>query len=245
MNADVVQDQTTEGSPRLTARVTGVFYLLTLLTGIFAQGFISNRLVVMDNAAATATNILTHNSLYQLGFTVYMVEMACNVTMIVLFYRLLKPAGPNLSLLAAALGITGSVVKTFSRVFYITPLFLLEGASHTSVFSSAQLQEQALLLLRLNNQGAGMALAFAGFYAAPTGWLILKSTFLPGLLGAISIVAGLGWLTFLSPTLGFRLFPYLAGFGFLGALALILWLLVIGVNEQRWREQARLASASI
>jgi len=48
----------------------------------------------------------------------------------------------------------------------------------------------------------------------------------------------LGWLTFLSPTLGYRLFPYLAGVGLLGATALILWLLVFGVNEQRWKEQA-------
>lgn len=225
-------------SPRRLARITGAFYLLTLLTGIFAQGFVSNRLVVMNDAAVTANHILSHVSLYQLGFTLYMVEMTCNIVMIVLFYRLLKPAGPTICLVAAALGLAGCVIKTFSRVFYIVPLFLLQDTSHMTASAIGEVQDRALLLLRINDQGAGMALAFAGFFALLTGWLIVKSTFLPRLLGVISIIGGLGWLAFLSPTLGFRLFNYLAAFGFLGALALIVWLLAVGVNEERWRSRA-------
>ena len=88
----------------------------------------------------------------------------------------------------------------------------------------------------MNDHGAAIALAFFGFYALLTGYLILKSTFLPRILGALSVFGGLGWLTFLYPPLGYRLFPYLAAFGLLGAGALIVWLLVFGVNEQRWKE---------
>jgi len=78
-------------SPRRKARITGVFYLLTLLTGIFAKGFVSERLVLFSDAATTGTNILAHESLFRLGFTVYMVEMACQIVFIALFYELLKP----------------------------------------------------------------------------------------------------------------------------------------------------------
>ena len=228
-------------SPRLTARITGVFYLLTMVTGIFAQAFVSERLVVEGSAGATATNILTHSRLFELGFTVYLVEMACQIVFTALFYELLKPAGRNVSLVAAFLGLAGCVVKTFSRLFYIAPLFILGGAPYLSVFSREQLQALALLFLKVNDRGAGIALAFFGFYAALTGYLIVRSTFLPRFLGVWSVLAGLGWLTFLWPPLGSRLFPIVAGVAFLGALALILWLLVLGVNEQRWHEQASAA----
>jgi hypothetical protein len=227
-----------KSSPRLTARITGVFYLITILTGIFAQGFVSERLVVQGNAAATATNILTHSGLFQLGFAVFLIEMACNIAMTALFYVLLKPAGRSVSLLAAFLGFAGCVIKTFSRVFFIAPLLVLGGAHYLSVFSAEQLQALALLFLKVNDRGAATALVFFGFYALLTGYLIIRSTFLPRILGVVSVIAGLGWLSFLYPPLGYRLFLYVVAIALLGAAALIFWLLVFGVNEQRWKEQA-------
>ena len=93
----------------------------------------------------------------------------------------------------------------------------------------------------MNDQGAAIALVFFGFYALLTGYLIIRSTFLPRILGVFSVFAGLGWLTFLYQPLGYRLFPYIAALGLLGAASLIVWLLVFGVNEQRWKEQASAA----
>jgi len=230
-----------ETSPRFEARISGAFYLLTMLTGIFAQGFVSRSLVVDGDAAATATNILMHKSLFQLGFAVYLIEMACQIAMTALFYDLLKPAGRSVSLLAAFLGFAGCVIKTFSRLFFIAPLFILGGAHYLSVFSAEQLQALALLFLKVNDHGAAIALVFFGFYALLTGYLIVRSTFLPRILGVLSIFGGLGWMSFLYQPLGYRLFPYIAALGVLGAALLILWLLVFGVNEQRWKEQASVA----
>jgi Domain of unknown function (DUF4386) len=238
MSTAILTDRLRETSPRLKARIAGVLYLLTILTGIFAQMFVSGRLVVDGDAAATATNILTHRSLFELGFTVYLMEMACQIAITALFYDLLKPAGSSISLLAAFLGLAGCVIKTFSRLFYIAPLFVLGGAHYLAVFSPEQLQALALLFLKVNDHGAAIALVFFGFYALLTGYLILRSTFLPRILGVLSVLGGLGWLTFLNQPLGYRLFPYIAALGILGAVALIVWLLVFGVNEQRWEEQA-------
>jgi hypothetical protein len=230
-----------ETSPRLKARITGVFYLLTILTGIFAQGFVSGRLVVDGDAAATATNILAHRGLFQLGFAAYLIEMACQIAMTALFYDLLKPAGRSVSLLAAFLGFAGCIIKTFSRVFFIAPLFVLGGAHYLRVFSAEQLQALALLFLKVNDHGAAIALVFFGFYALLTGCLIIRSTFLPRILGVLSVLGGLGWLSFLYLPLGYLLYPYVAAVGLLGAASLLLWLLVFGVNEQRWKEQATAA----
>lgn len=231
-----------KSSPRFTARITGVFYLLTILTGIFAQVFVSERLVVSDDAAASATNILTNKDLFQLGFTVYLIEMACQIAMTALLYVLLKPAGKSLSLLAAYLGLAGCVIKTLSRVFYIAPLFILGGSPSLNVFSTEQLQALSLVSLTINDQGAAIALVFFGFATLLKGLLILRSTFLPRFLGVLSLLGGLGWLTFLYPPLGYRMFPYIAVIGLLGSVAAILWFLVYGVNEERWKEQASSAA---
>jgi hypothetical protein len=226
-------------SPRLIARVTGLLYLLTILTGIFAQGFVSERLVVSGDAAATATNILTHRSLFEWSFTVYMIEMACQIMTTALFYSLLRPVSRSIALVAAFLSLSGCIIKTFSRVFYIAPLFLLGGAKYLEVFNPQQLQALALLLLRVNDRGAAMALAFFGFEALLNGYLVFRSTFLPRILGLLSMLAGLGWLSFLYPPLGYSLFLYVAAFALLGSAATIFWLIVFGVNEERWWELAR------
>jgi hypothetical protein len=241
MNATAMVGRLEETSPRLKARITGAFYLLTILTGIFAEGFVSGRLVVDGDAAATATNILTHRGLFQLGFAVYLVEMACQIAMTALFYDLLKPAGRSVSLLAAFLGLAGCVIKTFSRVFFIVPLFVLPGAHYLSVFSAEQLQALVLLFLKVNYRGAAIALVFFGFYALLQGYLITRSKFLPRILGVLSVLGGLGWLSFLYLPLGYHLFPYIAALGLPGSVLLILWLPVFGVNEQRWKEQASAA----
>jgi hypothetical protein len=225
-------------SPRRLARATGAFYLLTLVGGIFAQGFVSERLVNFGDAAATASAILSHKALFQTGFAVYLVEMACQVAMTALFYVLLKPAGRVLSLLAAFVGLTGCIVKTVSRLFFIAPLLVLGGERYLNVFNAEQRRALALLFLKVNDHGAAIAMVFFGLYALLSGWLILRSTFLPKFLGMLSIAGGAGWLCFLYQPLAYRLFPYIAPLALLGALALTLWLLVAGVNETRWNVRA-------
>jgi len=80
-------------------------------------------------------------------------------------------------------------------------------------------------------------LVLFGCYCLVIGCLIWNSTFLPPLLGALMILAGFGWLTFLSPVLATRLAPFSFLPGLIGEGALTLWLLVRGVDEASWRKQ--------
>jgi hypothetical protein len=227
-----------ESSPRRLARIAGTLYLLAIVTGIFAQGFVSTRLIADGDAAATAINILAHRGLFQLGFAAYLVEMACQIAMTALFYNLLKPVSRSLSFLVAFISLTGCIVKTVSRLFFAAPLLLLGSEHYLNVFSAAQLQALALVFLTVNDRGAAMALAFFGIAAPLHGYLIVRSTFLPRTLGVLAIIGGLGWLSFLYPPVGYRLFAYIAPVGLLGAIAQVVWLLVFGVDEPRWKEQA-------
>ena len=224
--------------------MAAVLSLLTILAGIFAEVLVSERLIVPSDAAQTATNILTHKSLFQFSFTVYLVEMACQIGSVVFFYLLLRPVSRSVALLSASLELTGCVIKTFARVFYISPLFVLERAPVFSGFSTEQLQSVVLILLRVNVQGAAVALAFFGFSTVLQGYLIFRSTFLPRWLGVLAMISGVGWLAFLYPPLGSRAFLIVALFALLSAIAMIGWLLVFGVNEERWKARAGAAALS-
>jgi len=99
-------------------------------------------------------------------------------------------------------------------------------------------QALALLLLHVNEQTAGIALAFFGFSTTLNGYLIIKSTFLPRILGVLSVLGGLGWLTFLYPPLGNQLFLYILLIGLVGSTFLIGWLLAKGVDVENWEKLA-------
>jgi hypothetical protein len=86
---------------------------------------------------------------------------------------------------------------------------------------------------------------FFGSYCLLIGYLIVRSTFLPRLLGWLVAFAGLGWLAFLSPPIAKHLSLYIEVLGILAEASLMLWLLVRGVNLQRWKEQASSAGASM
>ena len=245
MNATATMGRLEEISPKTMARLIGVLLFITMAGGVFAQGLIAGRLIVSGDATTTANNILTHESLYRLGFAIYLIEMACQIAMTVLFYDLLKPVSKSASALAAAFGLIGCTIKTFARVFFFAPLLLLGGAHYLSIFDPKQLQALAFFSLRLNYTVETIAMVFFGLYALVKGYLVFRSTFLPRALGVLSVIGGLGWLIYLYEPLAVRLQAYIVGVGIVGALATASWLLVKGVNEVRWNEQANAATASI
>ena len=93
--------------------------------------------------------------------------------------------------------------------------------------------------LRLNPRGVDIALVLAGVSCLLAGYLIFRSSFLPHILGALMALAGLCWITYLSPPLADYLSPWNVAVGVLAEVLVYLWLLVKGVNEQRWKEQAK------
>jgi hypothetical protein len=230
-------------SPHLKARLSGVFYLLEMLTGGFAIVFVGGRLFVSGNAAATATNILAHESLLRLGFAANLLQFACYIGVTGLFYDLFKPVNSGLSLLAAFFSIVGCTLGAVSCLFELAPLAVLGGAKYLTVFNVEQLQALGLTFLKLYAQAFDISFVFFGFYCLLIGYLIFRSTFLPRILGVGMALAGLCWLTFLWPPLAHSLSPYILAPGILGEGSLTVWLLAMGVNAQRWNEQASAAAA--
>ena len=245
MSTGVTMKRTRESSPQFQARIAGVFYLLTIVTAMFAISVLG-RLVVDNDIATTATNILAHESLFRLGFAGFLIGTSCYVAVTALLYELLKAVNRSVALLAAFLSLVGCTLWVFGCVFYLAVFVVLGGSQYLSVFRLEQLQAMALVFLKLNGLAFSVGMILFGFYCLLIGCLIFRSNFLPRILGILVAFAGIGHLTgifanLLSPVFAQHLLPYIMLPGLVGEVSLMLWLLVMGVNASKWKEQASVA----
>lgn len=233
-------------SPRSWARITGVVYVLFFLTAILGEVFLRQAGITglsaeSGDAQATAHNIMAHEPSLRLGFALGLLSIACYVAVTALFYQLFTPVNKSLALLAAFFSLVGLALQALASLFQLAPLVVLGGSPYLNAFDTKQLQALALLLLNLNALTLDIGLVFDGLFLLLIGYLIFRSTFLPPILGVLVALAGLGWLTFLLPPLAHDLSPYIQVLGILAEVSLMLWLLFIGVNAQRWNERASTA----
>src|ERR1017187_1176655 len=234
-----IRNGMSKSSPAMKARLAGVIYLISGMAYSYADGNVHGKILVTGDAAATAHNILANGRLLQLSFASNLISTVLYITVTLLLYELLKPVNRSISLLAAFFSMAGSVIGAFGSLFTTAPLTILGGAPYLSVFTAEQLQAMALLSLNLNVIVAGISMVLFGCYCILLGFLILRSRFMPRIIGALLIIAGLTYQVFLSPPLAASLFSRVVmPAGALGEGSLILWLLLFGVNSQRWKQQA-------
>jgi Domain of unknown function (DUF4386) len=243
MSAAVVTERVADASPRFKARVAGFFYLLLVPFGVLS--FLARGgIVVKGDAAATATGLLLHETAFRLAVAGDLLVIVSYVVVTALFYELFKPANRSVSLIAAFLSLVGCAIQAFACAFELAPFVALGGEPYSSVFKADQLQALAYMSLKMYSPAYKIGLVFFGLYNMLIGYLILRSIFLPRFLGVFMVIAGLPWLIFLLPQ-GRSLSPYSVAPASLGEGLLAVWLLVKGVNAQRWKEQASAAATSL
>src|SRR4051794_29312255 len=183
-------DSGTQSSPLFKARAAGFFWLMTIVTSIFAY-LIGGKFVVAGNAATTAANIVGHESLYRLAFAANIFATGCYLTVTLLLYLLLKPVSRDISLLGAFFSVVGCAVGAVSCLLFLAPVYILGGAQYLSVFSTEQLQAEALIFATLSVRANDIGLVFFGLHVLSIGYLIRRSNFLPRILGLLLIITGL------------------------------------------------------
>lgn len=234
-------------TPRDLARIAGGLYLIIIIGGFFAIGFVPAALVVPGDAAATAHNILAHELLYRLGIAVHIIILLCNIPLAVIFYDLFKVVSRRLALLVVFFTLVGTAVEGANVLNQFAPLMLLGGGHYLSVFTTEQLQALAYMPLDSQTISYDIQQVIYACYLLAAGYLIFRSTFLPRILGVLLAIGGLCYLIYsfanmLAPGFAAHLVPYIQVPSGLAELSLCLWLLVMGVNVQRWKEQASKAS---
>ena len=237
-----------EESPRLKARIAGACWLLCIVAGMV--GFIAGGpLIVANDAAATATNILANESLFRFGFAANLISGLSYVGVTVFMYYVLKPVSRSLSLLAAFFGLAGVAIGGVAWVSNLVPLTLLHGDQYLSALTASQLQALSLAALKLQTHVFFIGMVFFGIQCISIGYLVARSSFLPRILGVLLGLGGTCYViasfaNFLLP-LGARLIPFVVPVALIGEGSLTVWLLIKGLNEQRWYEQANAAERTI
>ena len=225
------------------ARTAGILLLLSALGGGFGEAYAPSKLIVMSDAAATAKNIHDLNWMYRLSFAGYLVEAICDIALSLIFYVLLRPVQKYASLLAAFFGLVSTALFAVAEMFYFAAPLVLKGGPTLKAFSPDQLNTLALLSLKLYAYGSAIFLAFYGMATLIRGYLMFRSEYLPRFLGALLMLAGLGFvvknfLHVLAPAYASDLFLLPV---FLALLSMIAWFLVKGVNVAKWEARARYA----
>ena len=220
-----------------TARMAGLLYLIYIVITIAADVFGRSPLIVYGDAAATARNIMASEWQFRIGITGDLVSAVFFLLAAWALYVLLKSVNKNLALLFLLLNLGGVAVYSINLLNQFAAVLLLSGADYLQVFQADQLQALAMFFLNLHHNGYWIAQIFFGAWLFPLGYLVYKSGFLPRILGIVMMIHFVGWTM---TTLQFFLFPgfgvitYLTyPLGFISEFGLTLWLLIMGVKEQK------------
>ena len=245
-----MEEHQVEASPRVLSRIGGVLYLIIIVLGLFGEAFVRNRIIVSGDATATAANIRSLESLWRFGIAAEFVLLICAVGLTLIFFVLLRPVSRDLALLAAFFGLVSLAVEAASTLNLVAALFPLGNTGYLRAFEPEQLYAMASLSVKSFSYGFGVALIFFGCESLVLGYLISRSGYLPKAIGVLMQIAGLSYLTnsfalLLAPTFADRIFPAILVPAFVGEASLCLWLLVKGVNVEKWRPQAAYSSLEV
>ena len=223
-----------EMSVKTYSRAAGIFLILTMLGGWFGEVQIPSQFMTGD-AATTAAKLRLDEDLFRLGFAAYLIEAFSDLVLAWLFYVLLRPVHRDLALLSAFFGIVSMSLFAVTKMFYFSaPVFLK--SKYLAAFPPEQLEALAGAFLSLYGGLSGLFMLFYGTAWIIRGYLTFRSGYLPSFLGALMVVAGLGFFAknvakVLAPAYSSDL---LLAPMFLNVVVLALWMLVKGVDQSKW-----------
>ncbi|HEX3024878.1 MAG TPA: DUF4386 domain-containing protein [Chitinophagaceae bacterium] len=226
-------------SPQVYARLGGILYLIIIVAGLSSEFFFRGKLIVANNPAATANNLIASEPLWRIGILVEYLSLICTIVLAMIYFFLLRPVHKNLNLLATFFRLISIIVQVVAVLNLTAALFPLISQGTNKAFTSEQVYSLTNFAIKSHSFGYSISLLFLGCCFFVHGYLIFKSGFLPKLLGILIQIAGIGYLTnsftlILAPKLTAWTFPIIILPVLVGETSLSLWLLIKGVDVNNW-----------
>jgi hypothetical protein len=223
------------------ARLTGLLYFLSGLSAPFGIIYVPRALIVPGDATATANHVRASEALLRMGIASELITATLFVIVALALYNLFKDVNASHARAMVLLYVLSVPISFLNVLNSIAALSLARGGAFLSVFDQRQLDALALLFLRLHGQGVVLAQIFWGLWLLPFGLLVIRSGFIPRVLGGWLIVNGLAYVALSALSLSASRYSARAfQFAFpllLGELAIMLWLIVKGVDVPRGEGQ--------
>ena len=222
-------------STRNPGRVAGLLYLLLCLVGPVRLIYIPSKLFVHGNAAATASNIAAHESLFRFGIVRDLAGGVLLILLVLAFYRLFQGVDQNLAVLMVIFGgVMPAILYFVGVVRDAAALMIVRGPDFLSEFDKPRRDALAMLFLRLRDHLNTAAETLWGVWLFPLALLVYRSRFLPRLLGVWLALGGFAYVLLsltgeLLPQYQDKVFTY-AQPAFFGEIAFTLWLLIKGAK---------------
>jgi hypothetical protein len=221
-----------------TARLAGLLWLLTTVTGGLSLIYIRSNVIVSADAAASANNLMTNEFLFRAAIVSGLFSQLFMFFLGLTLFHLFKQGNKRLAMVLFASAMIAVGIAVVNTLNHLAALLVLTQGDFLQGFSTEQMNSIALLFLRLaNSPGQGLIEIFWAPFYLSLGLLILRSRFLPMIFGILLMIMGTGFALnilqkFLLPQFYSTVFTQLAMFGgALGAIPTILWLLVRGAKE--------------
>ena len=216
------------------ARIAGAIYLSMVITGPFSLIYVPSKLIVRGNAAATADNILAHETMFRLSILADLVGQVIFICLAIALYRLLGGVNKIWAALMVAFVLVSAAVGFVNTLNDIAALLLFRGADFLTIFDKPQRDALGMLFVRLHSQGILIDEMFWGLWLFPFGLLVYRSGFLPRFIGVWLMINCFGYVV-LSVTALFFPAYYETAFKMaqpvlFGELAIMLWLLIKGAK---------------
>ena len=221
---------------RRKARYAGLLYMLLGVTAPIGLLYVPGKLFVKDNAAATADNIRASGQLLRIGIASELFHQIIGIFLVLALFRLFKAVNEREAILMVILSLTPVPIVLVNVLNEIAPLILVSGAGFLSVFDKSQLDSLAFLFIRLHGQGIDIASIFWGLWLFPFGMLVIRSGFIPRVLGVLMMIAGAGYIVSSATTVLLPQYAHQVGqvtiILAVGELPIMFWLLIWGAREQ-------------
>jgi uncharacterized protein DUF4386 len=227
---------------RQLARVAGALYLVNIVGGAFAIGYVKGSLFT-DDLATTTQNINSHLLLYRSGIAAHVIVTVTNVPLALIFYELFKVVNRRLALLDAFFVLVATAIEAASLPTLFASLALLDGKEYANALPASELHVLASLPGPLSDGSYDVYTVFFGFDILCLAYLVIRSGFLPRVIGVLLAIDGAAYLLYsfsdvLAPGFATHLVPWVQLPAPIAEGGLSLWLLVLGVNMERWNKAA-------